>query len=779
MELSLNENWLLKRIGGEPLEMMVNVPYDCMLLDKVSLESKGGPNICWLDCADYSLERDIEIPKELEGKDLIIEFEGVYHNAEVYLNDELIATRPYGFTNFYVDITDKVHYGGVDHIKVIAHNADQPNSRFYTGSGIYRPVHLYVLNKKRVNLNGIKVLPLDYEKKLVRLKVSSTCKGELGIRFLDEGGKVLAEDKQPTEGEFEKEYSLPEAKLWSPASPNLITVEISFENETYLDYFGLRTISVSAEKGFQINGEKILLQGACLHADNGIIGAASYRAAEFRKVRLMKEAGYNAIRSAHNPMSKSMLEACDRLGILVMEEYVDMWIMHKLKYDYASYCRDYYEQDLIDMCDKDYNRPSVVLFSTGNEVGESSKPEGIEFGGKLSDVVRKHGANWPVTCGINVFFNALCAMGMGVYSDSKAEKKQAVGSEFFNNLAGLTGDSFMKWGATWPIVDRKTKGIFEHLDVAGYNYGIGRYRHDAKKYKNRVILGSETFCSDAVEFMRLADEIPSLIGDFVWAGLDYLGEIAIGSWEYAEYADTFQKAPGWMSAGSGRVDLVGNFLGEVYYTKMAFRQIPIAMAVVPVSHTGEKHSPSAWKFSNALPTWSWNGLEGKPAEVEVYSTYPKVGLFINGKQVAIKKSKKDGKTTFRLPYEQGELKAVAYAKDGTEAASYCLRSGGEENHLEAFAEPVDPRFNDLRYIKLAYTDGQGNVKPLLRGRVDVEVEGGILIALGHGCPFNKDGYKNSWTNTYYGQALAVVEYHGKPIKLKAKSEFGDAEIVIE
>ncbi|MCR5491707.1 MAG: DUF4982 domain-containing protein [Bacilli bacterium] len=777
MHISLNRAWKLARVG-EDWQKDIDVPYDSMLLDEVSTESKGGPNICWLDCHDYVFTKNVKVERDWLGKDLIIEFEGVYHNAEVFLNGQPVGSRPYGFTNFYVNITEVASYGEENELKVIAHNADQPNSRFYSGSGIYRPVHLYILNKNRVKLNGIKILPLDHEKKLVRATILTTGSGKGEISFIDEEGKLLLKDAFETEGTFTKEYELKDAKLWSPEDPNLIKVEVSYENETYLDSFGLRTISWNTKEGFMINGKKTLLLGACLHADNGMIGAASYRAAEYRKVKLMKDAGYNSIRSAHNPMSKSMLEACDKLGILVMDEYVDMWFMHKLKYDYAGYCTDWYKQDLTDMADKDYNHPSVVMISLGNEVGESSNERGIEFCRKMAEFIKPIGAGWATTCGINVFFNALASMGMGVYSDDKAEKKQAVGSEFFNNLQGLLGDRFMKWGATWPIVDRKTKGVFSTLDIAGYNYGIRRYKHDTKKYKDRMIVGSETFCKDAAEFMRLAKQYPNIIGDYVWAGQDYLGEIAIGSWEYKEYADDFNKVPGWMSAGSGRVDLAGDFLGEAGYTRVAFEKDVISMAVCPVHHTGEKHSPSAWKMSNAIPNWSYEGLNGKPADVEVYTLAPQIELVLNGKVVAKKKSAKNGMTKFRINYEDGELLARALDDNGKELGAYSLKTAGKENALTLRLEEVHPEFNDLRYVHLTLGDKDGNKKPMLREKIEVKVEGGNLIALGHACPFNKDGYKNDWTSTYYGAALAVIEPDGSGNKMRisAHCALGDAEL---
>ena len=260
-----------------------------------------------------------------------------------------------------------------------------------------------------------------------------------------------------------------------------------------------------------LNGKRTILRGACIHHDNGVLGACCYEDAEWRKIRILKENGYNAVRSAHNPCSKALLDACDHLGMLVMDESVDQWYIHKTEYDYVNYFMDWWKQDLKDMVEKDYNHPSVILYSTGNEVSETAQPRGIALTKEMTEYLHGLDPTRPVTCGINIFFNFLSSIGLGVYSDEKArkevekpQKKKAVGSEFFNNMAGLLGDEFMKRGATLHGCDVKTRDAFANMDIAGYNYGIYRYKHDLKKYPRRLILGSETFCKDAYQFYELA-----------------------------------------------------------------------------------------------------------------------------------------------------------------------------------------------------------------------------------------------------------------------------------
>ena len=518
----------------------------------------------------------------------------------------------------------------------------------------------------------------------------------------------------------------------------------------------------------------MILRGACIHHDNGVLGACCYPDAEARKIRILKENGYNAIRSAHNPCSKALLEACDRQGMLVMDEFVDVWYIHKTEYDYVNYFKEWWKQDLKDMVEKDFNHPSVILYSTGNEVSETAQKKGIHLTKTMTEYLHRLDDSRPVSCGINIFFNFLSSIGFGVYSDKKAKKeaeqaektkgkkkKKAVGSQFFNDLAGLMGSGFMKTGATFYGCDVKTRGAFANMDIAGYNYGIKRYQHDLKKYPDRLILGSETFCDDAYTFWEMAKKNPRIVGDFVWAGMDYLGEVGVGSWEYRDYAPEFNHGPGWITAGSGRIDLTGKPLAEAGYTKTAFELTnrPV-IAVRPVNHTGEKHSPSAWKMTNAIESWSWEGFEGKQAEVEVYARAARVDLFLNGKKIGSNTLKNACDTKFKVIYQSGMLEAVAYDQKGKELSRSALYTAEKDTELRVIAEEKSVRKDHLAFIRLQYTDKIGTVKPLKRGILKVSVKGGKLLGLGNACPYNEIGYCTNETDTYWGEALAVVQADG-------------------
>lgn len=787
---SLLTGWTCRHLGDTAPGKPVTLPHDAMLAEPRTALSAGGTNTGWYEGYDYEYRRTLTVPENELADTHILEFEGVYHNAEVWLNGQKAAFRPYGYTNFYVDCAPYLH-AGENELRVIARNADQPNSRWYSGAGIYRPVQLWTARGAHITLNGAKIRTLSLDPAVVEVRVKTTAPGTVRLTVDD-----LPAMQQESDGEAVFTLTLDNARLWTPETPNLYTCRVSFADDEVTETFGVRKVAWGTD-GFLFNGKRYIIQGACIHHDNGLLGAVCDPDAVARKVRLLKENGYNAIRSAHNPCSKALLAECDRQGMLVMDEYIDHWYIHKTEHDYVDYFNDWWHQDLTDMVEKDYNHPCVVLYSTGNEVSETAQKRGIALTKEMTDFLHGLDDSRPVTCGVNIFFNFLSSIGFGVYSDEKAKKeaeraekakqrgekaakKKAVGSQFFNNLAGLLGDEFMKRGATLHGCDVKTRDAFANMDIAGYNYGIYRYKHDLKKYPQRLILGSETFCNDAYKFREMAKSEPRLVGDFVWAGMDYLGEVMVGSWEYADYAETFDGGPGWVSAGSGRIDLTGKPLGEALYTRVALEaDNGPYIAVCPVNHTGDRHSPSAWKMTNAMPSWSWTGFEGRKANVEVYARAARVELVLNGHTVGSKTLKNDCLAKFSIPYESGTLEAVSYDAADHEIGRCKLQSAGGTTRLTLDAEEPTVKPGHLCYIRLRYTDENGITKPLARGSIQVQVRGGTLVGLGSACPFNKHSYLDSETDTYYGEALAIVRMgDGDAMTIAASDGEYSAELTV-
>ena len=823
-KIDFNKDWICRCLTRDEEAYPVTLPHDAMLSEPRTQESTGEGNIGWYIGGDYEYTKNFFVPEEYKGKKVLIEFEGIYHNGEVYINGKKAAYRPYGYTNFYVDTEGFFQYGKENEIKVIARNADQPNSRWYSGTGIYRPAYLYVGEEKHIPVNGVKIRTLSYDPARIEVVVKTSSPGEVSLKIEFEGSKVLRvigestkignvnndkiissdnKNMQPNESvqtgkngqkselaqvEAEKnnqeaayqaifQLDVPNAKLWDTEHPNLYTCKAIFGEDEVTETFGIRELIWNPQVGMTINGERVIFRGACFHHDNGVLGACTYPEAEERKMRILKENGYNAVRSAHYPCSKALLDACDRVGMLMMDEYVDVWYIHKTKYDYAGQLADWWKQDLKDMVDKDYNHPSVIMYSTGNEVAETAQKKGIALTGDMTNYLHSLDSTRPVTCGINIFFNFLSSIGLGVYSDDKAEKtaaskpeekKKPVGSEFYNTLACLVGDYFMKCGATLYPCDLRTKDAYANMDIAGYNYGIFRYKHDLKKYPNRLILGSETFCKDAYSFWEIAKKNKRIIGDFVWAGWDYIGEVGDGAAEYSDYK--FEDPATRMTGGNGRIDLNGKPRAEAAYTRVAFeRETGPFIAVDPV-YQKEKLRLTGWQLTKALESWAWDGCNGEPAKVEVYARAAQVELFINGKSVGKKKVKKC-RANFNTTYQDGEITAVSYDENGREINRYSLHTAGKETVLQVRPEEKTVKPEGLAFIQLQYTDSKGIWKPMEKHNIKVTVENGVLKGLGSPAPYVKGNYTDHTVATYYGEAMAVVQADGnEPVKVTVADE---------
>ena len=761
-----NTGWTCRALKPGAEAIPVTLPHDAMRTEARLNTSLGEGNIGWFEGGDYEYRKCFTLSEEQRNKKLLLEFESVYHNAEVWLNGRKIAFRPYGYTNFYVELNEGLREGE-NELQVIARNADQPNSRWYSGTGIYRPVWLWTGEEKHIPVNGVKIRTLSIRPAIIRVDVQTSVPGEVSVEILD-GEAVVA--KARGAGTFELE--IPDAKLWNVDTPHLYTCRVTFGSDVVEEPFGIRSLSWTPEKGVAVNGERCVIRGACIHHDNGLLGACSYPEAEERRIRILKEAGYNAVRSAHNPCSKYLLEACDKLGMLMMDEYVDCWYMHKTQHDYASYVTDWWKQDMKDMVDKDYNHPCVILYSTGNEVAESAQEKGIRLQQEFTDYLHSLDNTRPVTCGINIFFNFLSSMGMGVYSDEKAQqqaeaakkaaaeasaqkpKKKPVGSEFYNMLAAKIGCDFMKFGAWLPPCDWKTRDAFAAMDIAGYNYGNWRYRKDARKYPKRLILGSETLIGDAYDFWEIAKDVPQLVGDFVWAGWDYIGECGDGGPEFAGYKTDAPEDR--IRGGTCRIDVTGKKTPEVDYTRVAFElEKGPKLAVFPV-YEKEKPNISGWQLTRAQRSWTWPGCDGQETDVEVYARASAVKLYVNGQCVGQKRPRK-ARANFRVTYHSGELLAISFDAAGKEIGRDALITAGEKTELRLEPETASCRPGEMVYFRMRYTDENGEIKPMEKHRVRVSAENGTVMGTANGSTYFRGNYAQSEVPTYFGEAQTVVQ----------------------
>ena len=510
-------------------------------------------------------------------------------------------------------------------------------------------------------------------------------------------------------------------------------------------------------------GERILLRGGCIHHDHGVVGACDFRTAEERRIALLKKCGFNAIRMAHNPATQITLEVCDRLGMYVMNETFDGWYVPKTYHDYARWFEQDWKEDITAMVKSAWNHPSVIMYSTGNEVSETATEKGVKVCKMLTDYIHTLDDTRPVTAGVNVLLNVYTNMGIGVYKDKgdykpeplpqkKGYKEKKTGSAFFNAMAEKLG-RLMFFMAAGKKGDRASKGAADGLDIIGLNYAASRYEEDAKNYPDRMMVGSETMAADLPYNWERVKKYPQVIGDFVWSAWDYLGEACIGDWTYYSY----KGLP--LLAGQGMIDITGKPLAAMYFMQVVwgFRKEPF-IGVRPLNHVGEKPSTGAWQFTNAIDSWTWHGYEGVKAVVEVYAAADSVRLELNGKEISTQKVKKY-KTLFKVPYEAGKLEAIALDEQGIEISRHHLQTGNKEKKLTVKPEKMVLKSDgqDLCYIPIEFTDESGNLHPYVEQPVMVEAEGaGVLQGLGSALCKTDERYDSNTFHSYRGRLLAVL-----------------------
>ncbi len=757
--INFNQNWILTKKGSSPKP--VTLPYDAMIHEERVPDTAGGSGHGYFPGGIYEYTRQFDAPLDWQEKCVSFLFEGVYQNATVYINGTPAYTRPNGYVPFVVPADAFLHYGQTNEIKVVADNHALPNSRWYTGSGIYRPVSLLIAEQSHIVWEGVQITTLSYRNPQIRVCTRAT-DGDVFVEILDKG-TVLA-----SASGADVTIPLPNARLWSEEQPYLYDCHVTLKKDGQItdevtEHFGIRMIEWS-NQGLFINGKETLLRGGCVHHDNGILGSASFAKSEERRVRIMKEAGFNAIRSAHNLCSKAMLDACDKYGMYLMDETFDTWYMGKNPYDYHLHFDKWWQEDTKAMVLRDYNHPSVILYSIGNEVAEPCEENGVEAGRSQVDYIHSLDKSRPVTCGTNLMIVARAADGNGIYQDADSnneKQKNASNMEvkgnaslMFNIIATFIGTGMNK-AANSDKADKINSPFLDCLDIAGYNYASGRYIMDGKKHPERIIFGSETFPQDIAKNWEMVKKYPYLVGDFMWAGWDYLGESGIGAWSYNGGLPFARPYP-WVLAGSGVIDINGVPDASCRYAATVWGKADTpVIGVKPVNHPGERPTKSVWRGTNAIESWSWKNCDGNKAEVEVYADAAYVELFLNGKRIGRKKIKQY-KAIFKTRYQSGILEAAAYDKTGREIGRNRLVSAAGDYHVAVRPEEECISVNDIVYVNINI-EGENNIIESNYDRdLTVSVTGGELLALGSAIPCTAQRYDSPTFCTYHGRLLAVL-----------------------
>ena len=776
--------------GGAPAKTPVTLPHDALLIGGRLASSPQGAAGAYFEPGVFQYEKTFDVPEAWAGKRVTLQFEGVYRDAMVFINGDFAAQRPSGYAMFDVPADAYLRYGDVNTVRVEART--YKDSRWYAGAGMVRDVWLAVGDLVHIALDSVQVRTPDVDGERAVVGTSLVVQNEgtrtrtLGVEMVlrDPADAVVASDVAPITvlpGEHavvRQRLYMPEPARWNTETPRLYTATASLrDGDQVVDEerttFGIRTLQLDPVHGLRINGETVKLRGACIHADNGVLGAAAIGRAEERKVLLLREAGFNAIRSAHNPLARATLDACDRLGVLVMDETFDIWTEGKSPFDSSLAFPTWWERDVAAMVAKDFNHPSVVFYSIGNEIFETGKPIGARWGRKLAEHVRSLDDTRFVTNGINGVLAVMSElpdlMGGGeeaAADDADDEDDAEAPRPGINTMLNQMAQMMDHMNAS-PLVTERTAESFSVLDVAGINYGTGRYLADHEQFPNRIIVGSETFPTWIAQNWPLVLRHGHLIGDFTWTGWDYLGEVGIGRPMYPgdPSGDSLAANYPWLLALAGDIDIIGNRRTVSYYREIVFgRRDEPFIAVQRPEHYENPFAARAWAWTDSLASWTWAVPQGSPIRVEVYSDADEIELVLNGQAVG-RSGVGDHRAfvaEFDLPFEPGVLEAIAY-RDGMQDRRSELRTAGDQVRLRAVADRAEITADewDLAFVEIALVDDAGVVHTATDRAVTLSVQGsGVLQGLGSARPATEESFLSNRCTTYEGRVLAVVRPTG-------------------
>jgi beta-galactosidase len=526
--------------------------------------------------------------------------------------------------------------------------------------------------------------------------------------------------------EFEatQEIAVHKPALWSPESPSLYraVTRIIRRGEAIDEVsvpFGIRAIEWSVEKGFLLNGQPVKMAGGCVHHDNGPLGAAAFDRAEERKVHILKQCGFNAVRSSHNPPSPAFLDACDRLGLMVLDEAFDCWSKGKNPFDYSVTFQDWWRRDIDAMVLRDRNHPSVVMWSIGNEVPERGEPLGADEAKTIAAYLRTLDRTRPITSALNF----------------------------------IPG----KWSGT--------DGFYSALDIAGYNYNLDNHTEDHKRVPTRVMACTESYGHDTFNYWSMIADNPYIVGDFVWTAIDYLGESGLGRWYYRDPDDNSRESYGapfpCHGADCGDVDLCGHRKANSHYRNIVWnRGEKLYLGVRQPAPEGKVLHVTRWGVYPVYASWTWPGMEGNPLEVEIYSRAEAVRLYLGDKLIGEKPTGRAEKFTanFAVPYSAGVLKAVAI-ENGRPVAESVLRTAGDPARVRLTADRVTLKSGgqDLCFITVEVMDTNGQPHPNADHPVTFALKGpGTIIAVGNADLKSEEPYQGNQRKLVHGKALVVV-----------------------
>jgi beta-galactosidase len=722
-------------LAGATSYTPVTLPHDAMIGRERRADLPRGAMNGFFPGGDEEYRKEFEVPDEWRERRAYLEFEGVYRDARVHVNGALVAHHPYGYTGFVVRLDPYLRYGSTNTVRVEC--TANEDSRWYSGQGIYRPVYLHVGRLVHLGIETLRVTTPEIDDGSAVVEVEETVENESAVtrtlsvetQLLDAEGNVATSDSVPltvfpgTSATTRRRLYLETVRRWDVDDPYLYAARVIVRSEAgEVDRsettFGVRELQLDPRHGLRINGRTVKLRGACVHHDNGPVGAATIGRAEERRAGLLKAAGFNALRSAHNPMSKAMLAACDRLGMLVLDEAFDVWTSGKARFDHARDFPTWWEDGIRAMVGKDYNHPSVVMYSIGNEIPETGSALDAPWGRRLAETVRTLDPHrYTVNC-VNGLLSVIGELG-----------GFATEGDGINDVIGSM-DQIM---ASDLVTDR-TEEAFGQVDIAGYNYRDSRYEMDSSRFPHRVVVGSETGQAHIASNWELVTRLPNVIGDFCWTGWDYLGEVGVGRFDRSEADEETRGFMGsfpYLTAAVGDLDITGTRLPVSYYRETVFglRDQPY-VAVHRPSRFGDEGASGMWGWPDCLGSWTWDGDEGKPVRIEVYSNAEEAELLVNGRSIGVERvgARQAFAATFETVYEPGTITAIARtAGEETGRAELVTATGPLLLRVDGDADSIAHTDDDLAFVRIDLVDHAGTLNTSATCLVSVTVDGsGVL-----------------------------------------------------
>ena len=737
--ISLNRDWDFYEsnesnsfVFGSPPGYKVNLPHDFIVGKTRSPHAPGGAANGYFGDGQGVYKKNLDISPGWQDKTILLDIDGAYMNTEIVLNQQVLAIHPNGYIPFQVDLTPALRFDGrANRLKIITQSR-QPSTRWYSGGGLYRSVDLWVGGPVHIRPWDLFITTPFISKESAAVQVQLTVTGsgkKEGIRLHCEirnnSGETVSVIKLDgtveTKADFCLTLPVENPALWDLDAPSLYSCRLTvLQDGKTLDIaeesFGIRSISTDAARGFCLNGKPLKLKGGCIHHDNGFLGACAYPKAEERKIRLLQKAGYNTVRISHNPPSRAMLEICDRVGMLLMDEAFDVWRVGKIPMDYHLYFEAWWERDIENMVRRDRNHPSVISYSIGNEISESNgKNDGAAWSKKLSAKVRTLDSTRFV-------LSAICA----VPADADME-----GGNFTLNM--------QKDNAAWI---EQTAAYCEPLDIVGYNYLKDIYKSSHERFPGRVIMATETHSINTYDYWRQVEKYPYVIGDCIWAAVDYMGEVGVGKvyWENTKEDFSFMGPYPWRTSWQSDIDLTGEQRPQSVYREIMWgNRKKSGIFTTHPKHSDEDFRGTGWHWYDVNDSWTFSEKYlGKPVKIDVYGAGDEAEFILNGRSLGCVPFERLI-ATMDIPYEPGKLEAAIY-KNGTELSRCALVTAGTAARLQLIPEEPSVKADglDLAYVRVVLCDRDGNRLTDSEVEIGAAVTGcGEFVSMGSASPVRR------------------------------------------